>query len=260
MKTKSFKCPFCNKRYISKNTFYTHLDSFHHDKLEDMSPAQFLFFLKYGKKKGSCIICKKETKWNEKLERYERLCSKECSNKYRKIFKERMMKRYGKTTLLNDPEQQKKMLANRKISGIYIFEDGTKISFTGSYEKDFLSYVENNMGINGKNIIAPAPQIFYYEYDGKKHFYIPDFYIAELNLIVEIKDGGNNPNKHPSRINKDLPKERIKDQVMINQNDYNYIKIKNKDYKDFSNMVSLIKEENASAILENRKPKVFKML
>lgn len=260
MKKKRFKCPFCNKIYITKNTFYSHLDFIHRDNLEGMSPAQYLFYMKYGKKQGNCIICKKSTKWNEKMERYERLCSRECSDKYREIFKQRMKKKYGKTTLLDEPEQQKKMLANRKISGVYIFTDGTKVQYTGSYEKDFLNYIEHNMGIQGKNIMAPAPQVFYYDFENKKRFYIPDFYLPELNLIVEIKDGGNNPNTHPNRINKDLPKEKIKDDLMIKQNDYNFIKIKNKEYTDFSNIVAIIKEENALAILENRKPKVFKML
>lgn len=33
------------------------------------------------------------------------------------MFRQNMLKKYGKDTLLNDPEQQKKMLADRKISG-----------------------------------------------------------------------------------------------------------------------------------------------
>ena len=67
-----------------------------------------------------CIICKKETQWNEATERYERLCSDACKKKYRQLFRDRM-KKSGKDPdkFLNDPEQQKKMLANRKISGEY---------------------------------------------------------------------------------------------------------------------------------------------
>ena len=48
-----------------------------------------------------------------------------------------MVGKYGKTTLLNDPEQQKKMLANRHISGEYEWTDGNIKTYTGSYEFDY---------------------------------------------------------------------------------------------------------------------------
>ena len=43
---------------------------------------------------------------------------------YREQFKKRMIDKYGRVHLLNDPEQQRKMLQNRKISGYVEFKDG----------------------------------------------------------------------------------------------------------------------------------------
>lgn len=52
------------------------------------------------------------------------------------------------------------------------------------------------MEFDSDDIFAPSPHTYYYEYEGTKHFYIPDFFIGSLNLEVEIKDGGDNPNNH----------------------------------------------------------------
>jgi len=49
------------------------------------------------------------------------------------MFKKRMIGKYGKPYLTNDPEQQKKMLANRKISGVYQWSDGSgALPYTGT--------------------------------------------------------------------------------------------------------------------------------
>lgn len=251
------KCPFCHKKYIDRKSLYNHMELVHKDDLGGISAAQYFFNFRYHKTKGQCIICKKETKWNEELEKYDRLCSEECKIKYRKIFRERMLKKYGKDTLLDDPEQQKKMLANRKISGKYKFSDGIEVSYTGSYELDFLKYLDSILDFNGKDIISPAPQIFDYIDGDVKRFYIPDMYIPILNLIVEIKDGGDNPNNRPNRINIDGRKELIKDDIMRKQLNYNFIKIVNKKYSNFVIMIENIKNENLKSIQENRPPKIF---
>ena len=78
--------------------------------------------------------------------------------------------------------------------------------------------------------MAPSPHTYYYIFDNKKHFYIPDFYIPSLNLEVEIKDGGDNPNMHHKIQDVDKKKEAEKDKLMSsNRNTFNYIKIVNKE-------------------------------
>jgi len=245
-----YNCPFCDQRYLANNKeeqphakkiLYSHMENKHHTQLGGLSPAQVYFNYKYNKTCGRCIMCGSKTKWNEATERYERLCSEKCKKAYREEFKKRM-KAAGKENQMNDPEHQKKMLANRKISGEYLWSDKkTKTPYTGSYEREFLEFLDYTLEMNPTDVLGPAPQIFYYNYEGKKHFYIPDFYITSLNLLVEIKDGKSNPNMHHKIQDVDKKKEALKDKVMENQKTYNYIKVMDKDYSDFLNYLIELK-------------------
>ena len=140
-----------------------------------------------------------------------------------------MIGKYGKTTLLNDPDHQRKMLANRKISGKYLWRDNVHVStYTGSFEKSFLEFLDTVLEFDPEDVMSPSPHTYYYEYEGTKHFYIPDFFIPSLSLEVEIKDDikGPNPNTHPKIVAVDKEKEKLKDEVMkSNSNVFNYIKI-----------------------------------
>lgn len=228
---KYYKCPFCDNKYLEKNYLYRHMELKHKEQLNNLPASQVYFNNKYNKKYGKCIICGKPTDWNLITEKYERLChNPECKKKYVNMFRERMLKKYNKTTLLNDPDVQKNMLANRKISGEYIWSDGkTKTKYTGSYEKDFLEFMDTFVHYPPNDLIMPAPQIFYYKYNGKSHFYIPDAYLTSINTIIEIKSFDN---KHYRE--RDINIEKIKDNV-VKKSIYNYIKIGNKDYEDFFN-------------------------
>lgn len=236
-----FKCPLCGEAYIRKAAVHTHMIKHHSDEIpKDKSVSEYYFNLTTGKMHGSCVMCKKETTWNEENQKYNRFCSnKKCKEKYIELFRKRMIGKYGKTTLLDDPRQQQKMLMNRKISGEYEFTNhkGNKIPYTGTYELDFLKLCDVVLYMDPADIQAPCPYTFYYEYDKKKHFYIPDFYIFSLNLIVEIKDGGDNPNMHHKIQDVDKVKEELKDDVLKNQTKFNYIKITNKDYGPFIKLI-----------------------
>lgn len=241
---KVFKCPYCNTKYIDKKALYAHISKMHPESIpHGMSPAQAYFNNKYKKSGGRCVICGRTTNWNESVERYDRLCSAECKAKYKEDFSKKMMKKYGKVHLLDSDEQQKKMLARRSISGIYTWSDGkSKFTYTGSYEHDFLTFLDRFMQFNPNDVFAPAPQAFKYVDDkGKDRFYIPDFYIASINTLVEIKS--RNQNEHFSRTGTDALKEKMKDKVMQDQTQYNFVKILDKDYSIFINFLIDLKNE-----------------
>jgi len=79
-------------------------------------------------------------------------------------------------------------------------------------------------------------------YQKEKKFYIPDFFIPSLDLEIEIKDGGDNPNMHHKIQKIDKEKEKLKDEVMMSQNTFNYIKIVNKNYEPFFEFLFKMKE------------------
>ena len=251
---KVFKCPYCNKKYIDKKALYEHIGSKHPEQIPvGMPVSQVYFNNKYKKTGGRCVICGKPTKWNETVERYDRICSSECKAKYKADFSKKMIKKYGKEHLCDSDEQQKKMLAARSISGVYTWSDGkSKFTYTGSYEHDFLIFLDKFMNLNPNDIFAPAPQVFKYKDDqGKDRFYIPDFYIASINTLVEIK--ARNQNEHFNRTGTGALKEQMKDKLMREQTQYNFVKVLDKDYSIFLNFLIDLKNEKLKAT-ECKKP------
>lgn len=256
MAKKKIKCKFCDRYFSSIDAYAAHLESRHADMIpEDMDGFRFWYFLKTGKTKGHCIICKKPTGWNPTTHKYHRFCKNpKCKEKYKAEFQKRMIGKYGKTTLLNDPAQQKIMLSRRKISNKYTWSTReAEITYTGSYELSFLEFLDNIMQFDPSDIIAPSPHTYYYVYEGKKHFYFPDFFIPSLNLEVEIKDGGDNANMHPKIQAVDREKERLKDEVMRSNGVFNYLKIVNKNNGRFFTFLEAldfkVRESDSSPII-----------
>lgn len=191
------KCPICKKTFKDNNALGLHIETKHDDVLpKDMSGLKYAFYLKHdGRTNGKCRVCHKETDFNEKTGKPEFFCKNpKCKKVYRENFVNNMIREHGKACLLDDPEYQEKvMLANRSITknNRYEWSDGSYKTCTGSYEHDAAQFLDIFMGFSSNDVMMPAPMIIDYEYDGKTRFYIPDIYIGSLNLIIEIKDGGD---------------------------------------------------------------------
>lgn len=218
-------------KYKSLAPWGNHVRAHHPDwVIPGFSDSRLFYYSQTGRTTGSCIVCKKPTDWNEETGKYSRFCNNpECKNKYRQEFKKRMIDKYGRVHLLNDPEQQRKMLQNRKISGYVQFKDG-KRSYVGSYEKDFLETCRDKLNLAAKDIESPSPHTYTYKFDGKDHFYIPDFFIPDLNLEIEIK---THKTTHQKFIAVDFKKEAAKTEMMKGIRDINYIVIPDKEYDEF---------------------------
>ena len=260
-KLKIYRCPHCTKTFKELGGWCSHVETFHSDMIpEGYTLSRYFYFILTGKTHGKCIQCKRNTNWNDVTGKYERFCSNpQCKKDYRKLFEKRMINTRGKVHLLNDPEQQRKMLANRKISGEYQFENGVSVSYVGSYEKNFLIMLDTFLMFNPDDLMAPSPHTYFYDYknpdditnEGRK-FYIPDFYIPSLNLEIEIKDGTN---KHPNIIHIDRVKEKLKDELMKNNKTVKYIKIVENDFSNFFELLMNLKNEIEIEIDKNIKTK-----
>ena len=241
-KVKYYKCPECGKKFKTLSGWSGHMDMMHPDaRPEGFSDSRFFYYILTGKTAGSCIECHSPTDWSEATGKYNRYCNNPaCKKAYVKLAKSRMTNKYGKEYLLDDPDMQRKMVSSRKISGYYTFSDGSgKLGYVGSYEKDFLMMMDKFMRYSANDILSPSPNTYFYEYEGKKHFYIPDFYIPNLNLEIEIKASDNT---HPKIQAVDKVKERLKDEVMQNNPKINYIKINDKVYTGFFDYLLSLKE------------------
>ena len=243
-KTKLYKCPFDDRKYLDKQALYDYMEKNFKDELHGLPAAQVYFNYnnKYPLTKGfgRSVMSGKPTPFNLVTERYERFADEQDREAYREYFKKNMRKVYGKETLLDEPDHQKKMLAGRRISGIYTWSTGDKSEYTGSYERKFLEYLDLYLNwTNVGDIMAPAPMVFPYNDPTDKHlrFHIPDFYISSLNLIVNIK---SSENKH-YRL-RDLEIEKEQDNAIL-KSKFNYLKLYDKEFEDFVVIMNEIREK-----------------
>ena len=242
---KRYKCPYCEKRDERKKLI-DHIDKRHQEMLPDGYDGARVMYDKINHTDGHgiCRVCKKDTPWNPKAQRYDVLCGNpKCKEAMREEYKKNMLRVRGTYNILNDPQQQEKMLANRSISGKYKFKDGGIVTYTGSYEKKFLEFIDEFMEIPSKDIMMPGPTLEY-TYKGEKHFYITDCLYIPFNAIIEIKDGGNNPNNKltPGMIasrEKTIQKEKL----ITDRGEYNYIRLTNNDFTQLIEFFMEIKEK-----------------
>lgn len=252
-KVKIFKCPICKKKYTSAKFLENHVLQEHSDMIpREMPVAQYIFNLKNKKEHGNCVICKRPTTWNEKINKYHRFCSPKCKDIYVKEARARLMRVYGTDNLAKDPEHQKKMLENRKISKKYTFSDGGSINCVGSYEYDFIKYCDEVMSFGSKDIVDPSHNniLFRYEFENKERFYIPDFYLPDYNLLIEIKDKGDNNHENIKIHMKAMDNEKFR--AVIESNKYNFITICGKDYSKFVELIEYLKSESLDDKADNK--------
>ena len=253
-RTVTYKCPYCTRRF-TREDLVLHVQDEHEDMIpEGFTPFRLVF--NYVNKKplsyhGKCTECGGPTPWDENKGRYDRQCEKKaCKESYVKKFEENMMRTRGVTRISATEEGQKQMLANRKISGTYVMSDGAKKTYTGSYELKGLEFMDKVMHIKSSDILCPGP-ILEYSFEGKTHIYITDFYYQPYNLIIEVKDGGDNPNK------RNMPEYRAKqiakEQFIIKHTNYNYLRLTNNDFSQllavFANLKMQMVENTGERVI-----------
>lgn len=223
---RKYKCPFC-KLHDTKEKLIHHIDKKHSDMLpEGFSSGRVLFHFIHNKpysEKGKCVICKGDTDWNEKTYKYNRLCNnRACKDKLREEYKKNMLRVHGTYNILNDMDQQEKMLRNRSISGIYKFQNGKMKQYVGSYEKKFLEFCDVMLNMDPDDIMMPGPTIEY-TYKGETHKWITDALIVPFNCVLDIKDGGSNSNKREMVSYRE--KQVEKEKVITDKGEYNYLRL-----------------------------------
>jgi|JI10StandDraft_1071094.scaffolds.fasta_scaffold62618_5 hypothetical protein len=223
----AFIFPLDGKKFTEKNLMYEYIENNYSYLLnDDMSAKRLYFNLKNKKLVGKCVMSGKPTKFNETTEKYERFHSDVEKELYRKEFIARMKTKYGTAHLLNSPEQQSLMLKNRSISKNYIWKNKKVTVVTSQYEYDFLEYLESTFNFE-ESSLAPPPTIYYKDTDGTERFYLPDFFIPSMNLIVEIKGTNNHYQK------RDAYKEKLKETAVL-KNKFSFIQINDREYSKFN--------------------------
>jgi hypothetical protein len=133
--------------------------------------------------------------------------------------KNTLLKKFGVESVMQYDiffeKQQKnaKKLKKHEKTGLY---------YRGSYEAHFLDYCFEN------NIKVSKPKSIKYQFENKKRVYHPDFYLENMNLIIEIKS--------TYTYNKELEKNLAKKNACIQQG-FDFIFIVDKEYDDLINII-----------------------
>lgn len=233
-------CPLCRRKDF-KDKLIRHIEKDHEDIIGDISAEQFLYD-KTHPGSGKCIVCGNKTDWNEKTGKYHRICSNpRCKEELRAKFKKNMIRVHGKVSLLDDAAHQAKMLAHRSISGTYVYSDGTKFTYTGSYEHKAIEFMDKVLHCNSKDIIMPGPVIDYTDQYGNSRQWITDIYYVPYNLIIEVKDGGDNPNNR--QMDEYRAKQVSKEAELIKLGEYNYLRLTDNKFVQLMEVLALLKDQ-----------------
>lgn len=254
-------CPYCRKYFSLKKAAISHIEKYHSRELEQsgMDAAQSLYFSVHGKITGSCCCgCSRPTEWNAKTGKpYKVSPDPECRARLHKIAQANLMNARGvdQHTLMSDMAHQKAMQKNRKISDKYTFKtDGGSIEYMGKLELNWLKFCDTVLDLPSRCIQDPPQNFIYYDSkDNIERIYMPDFYMPDYNLIVEIKDGGDHPNSNPKFIEETKYKVAMKDEVMKKQTDFNYIRISGTNYGPFLETLYQIVHEQKDDDTKKRK-------
>ena len=253
MSDKFYKCPYCDAKF-TRSTIGNHIELNHEELVPKGMTANQVGFNTVNRKietHGCCVVCKRPTRWNEKNCKYDRLCGRpECREALREKYKKNMLKVHGKYNLLNDPDRQEKMLANRRISDTYRFTDGGRHVYTGTYERKALEFLDKVMGFHSREILSPGP-VLEYEYKGQKLKWITDIVLIPFNLIIEVKDGGSNPNNREMPIYRE--KQVAKETMITNLGKYNYLRLTNNNFEQLLDIIAELKMQMIDDTNENRK-------
>lgn len=253
MSDKFYKCPYCDAKF-SRSAIGNHIELNHEELVPKGMTANQVGFNTVNRKTetyGCCVVCKRPTRWNEKNCKYDRLCGRpECREALREKYKKNMLKVHGKYNLLNDPDRQEKMLANRRISDTYRFTDGGRHVYTGTYERKALEFLDKVMGFHSREILSPGP-VLEYEYKGQKLKWITDIVLIPFNLIIEVKDGGSNPNNREMPIYRE--KQIAKETMITNLGKYNYLRLTNNNFEQLLDIIAELKMQMIDDTEENRK-------
>lgn len=247
-----YKCALCDDPRMSKDELIDHIDRHHRDEIPSgWSAGRFAFKMIYGKDHGTCVVCKSPTEWNEERCKYQRICKNpKCKEALRKAAVENHIRVYHCETLLNDPQQQEKMLRGRHISGEYTFKDGGKIGYVGSFEKKFLEFMDKVLECKSSDIMEPGP-VLDYRYKNETHKWITDFLYIPYNLIIEVKDGGNNPNNRAMPDSRD--RQVYKEKMITSLGTFNYLRLTDNNFTQLLRIFSDMKMQMIDDTLDNQK-------
>lgn len=245
-------CYYCGRWFQKKSAAVEHIQNAHGDELakDGLDASQALYLTTHPTLHGKCMCgCNTPTEWNYKTGKpYKVSPDPKCRERLNKIAQANLMHARGidQHTLMSDMEHQREMQKNRKLTKFYKFKDGGSVEYMGQLDLNWLKFCDTVMDFTSNMIQEPPENIPYYDPKvGVTRMYMPDHYLPDYNLIVEIKDGGDHPNTNPAFVKETKYKVALKDDAMRKQTKYNYIRISGRNYGPFLEaLYTIVHEQN----------------
>ena len=214
------KCDFCEHEkempYKAYN-YHIRFDGFYYCKNCCLIKKERTIMSKHGVKNYTQSDDFKNKSKNTCIKKYGHKFY-QSSDEYKNKIIQTCIERYGCENVM----QHKDYFDIQSSSSLKIKKhEPSNLSYQGTYELDFLEKYYNKLNIEKIN------PIIYFLYENK-HYYHPDFYLPEYNLIVEIKSNYT--------YYFDVSKNLAKKEFSI-KNGYNFIFIIDKDYSELDNLI-----------------------
>jgi hypothetical protein len=141
-----------------------------------------------------------------------------ANKKIQRKIRQSCLNKYG----VEFPAQNEEIFLKTQKSRFKIKKyKNSNLYYQGTYEKDFLDNFYDKINIQKSKSIN-------YIFENKNHYYHPDFYLPDFNLIVEIKS------KYIYEL--ELEQNMLKQQACLNDG-YNYIFIIDKNYIEIEKLI-----------------------
>lgn len=170
-------CEICDKEFNNINGLAKHI----HNQHKDISKEEY--YKKYINEMSSICVCGATKKFRTLGEGYRQYCSMKCRSAHvdnvtpalgRKQSQETINKR--RNTIYERYGVTNGFLTNHSKAEKY-----KGFTCRSKYEKMFVDFAEQY------GYTLSVPHRISYEHEGRSRHFYPDFYINELDLIVEIK-------------------------------------------------------------------------
>ena len=103
-----------------------------------------------------------------------------------------------------------------------------------------MEFLDTVLEYKSNEVIAPGPTLEY-KFNGKTHHWITDFLLIPYNLIIEVKDGGDNPN------NRSMPEYRAKqiskEKMITDMGTYSYLRLTDNNFGQLLSMLAELKKQ-----------------
>lgn len=215
----SCSCDICNSiKDISYKTYINHTkyDGLYYCSNCSLIKKEKVLMERYGVKSYTQTSDFKEKSKKTCLDKYGYEFYQN-SDLYKEKIVETCLSNYGCRNVMQNKNVFEKQSKSSYKTDIY-----ENIDYQGTYELDFLEKYYDNIRIEKINPIK-------YFLNENEHYYHPDFYLPDYNLIIEIKSSYT--------YNYDLNKNLAKKEYSINSG-YEFIFIIDKDYNDFESYIS----------------------